>query len=122
MWATAASDSSCTDLERVLPRLALGLRAGAVDRVVSMQPVLLDNANVGGGNFQIFESSAPNVGINRVDDPEHSRGYRLVGDVDYAGVSEVAGAITPVPGGVGPMTVAMLMKNTAKAARLINHL
>ena len=62
------------------------------------------------------------VGINRVDDPEHSRGYRLVGDVDYAGVSEVAGAITPVPGGVGPMTVAMLMKNTAKAARLINHL
>jgi methylenetetrahydrofolate dehydrogenase (NADP+)/methenyltetrahydrofolate cyclohydrolase len=62
------------------------------------------------------------VGINRVDDPEHSRGYRLVGDVDYAGVSAVAGAITPVPGGVGPMTVAMLMKNTAKAARLINHL
>jgi methylenetetrahydrofolate dehydrogenase (NADP+)/methenyltetrahydrofolate cyclohydrolase len=62
------------------------------------------------------------VGINRVDDPEHLRGYRLVGDVDYAGVSEVAGAITPVPGGVGPMTVAMLMKNTAKAARLINHL
>ena len=62
------------------------------------------------------------VGINRVDDLEHSRGYRLVGDVDYAGVSEVAGAITPVPGGVGPMTVAMLMKNTAKAARLINHL
>lgn len=62
------------------------------------------------------------VGINRVDDPEDSRGYRLVGDVDYAGVSEVAGAITPVPGGVGPMTVAMLMKNTAKAARLINHL
>ncbi|MFT7525197.1 MAG: methylenetetrahydrofolate dehydrogenase (NADP+)/methenyltetrahydrofolate cyclohydrolase [Arenicella sp.] len=62
------------------------------------------------------------VGINRIDDLEHSRGYRLVGDVDYAGVSEVAGAITPVPGGVGPMTVAMLMKNTAKAARLINHL
>ena len=62
------------------------------------------------------------VGINRVNDLEHSRGYRLVGDVDYAGVSEVAGAITPVPGGVGPMTVAMLMKNTAKAARLINHL
>lgn len=62
------------------------------------------------------------VGINRVDDSEHSRGYRLVGDVDFAGVSEVAGAISPVPGGVGPMTVAMLMKNTIKAARLINHL
>jgi len=58
------------------------------------------------------------VGINRVDDPEHSRGYRLVGDVDYDDVKDVAGAITPVPGGVGPMTVAMLMKNTAKAARM----
>ncbi|MEM7360818.1 MAG: tetrahydrofolate dehydrogenase/cyclohydrolase catalytic domain-containing protein [Pseudomonadota bacterium] len=60
------------------------------------------------------------VGINRVDDPEHSRGYRLVGDVDFNDVQEVAGAITPVPGGVGPMTVAMLMKNTAKAARMMN--
>lgn len=61
------------------------------------------------------------VGINRVDDPEHSRGYRLVGDVDYDDVKEVAGAITPVPGGVGPMTVAMLMKNTVKAARMLNQ-
>lgn len=59
------------------------------------------------------------VGINRVEDPEHSRGYRLVGDVDYDDVKDVAGAITPVPGGVGPMTVAMLMKNTVKAARMI---
>lgn len=62
------------------------------------------------------------VGINRVDDIEHSRGYRLVGDVDFDSVKEVAGAITPVPGGVGPMTVAMLMKNTIKAARMINSL
>lgn len=62
------------------------------------------------------------VGINRVEDPEHSRGYRLVGDVDFDDVKEVAGAITPVPGGVGPMTVAMLMKNTVKAARMINQL
>jgi len=60
------------------------------------------------------------VGINRVEDPEHSRGYRLVGDVDFDSVKEVAGAITPVPGGVGPMTVAMLMKNTVKAAKMIN--
>lgn len=60
------------------------------------------------------------VGINRVDDQAHSHGYRLVGDVNYDDVAEVAGAITPVPGGVGPMTVAMLMKNTAKAARMIN--
>ena len=62
------------------------------------------------------------VGINRVDDIEHSLGYRLVGDVDFDDVKQVAGAITPVPGGVGPMTVAMLMNNTIKAARLIHHL
>ena len=61
------------------------------------------------------------VGINRVDDPEHSHGYRLVGDVNYDDVFDVAGAITPVPGGVGPMTVAMLMKNTVKAARMISR-
>jgi methylenetetrahydrofolate dehydrogenase (NADP+)/methenyltetrahydrofolate cyclohydrolase len=57
------------------------------------------------------------VGINRVEDPGSERGYRLVGDVDFDGVSKVAGAITPVPGGVGPMTIAMLMSNTIKAAR-----
>ena len=62
------------------------------------------------------------VGINRVEDIEHSRGYRLVGDVDFDSVKDVAGAITPVPGGVGPMTVAMLMKNTIKAARMIREL
>ena len=60
------------------------------------------------------------VGINRVDDSNDPRGYKLVGDVNYPSVLEVAGAITPVPGGVGPMTVAMLMKNTVKAARMIN--
>jgi len=59
------------------------------------------------------------VGINRVDDQDDPRGYRLVGDVDFDSVKDVAGAITPVPGGVGPMTVAMLMKNTVKAARMI---
>jgi methylenetetrahydrofolate dehydrogenase (NADP+)/methenyltetrahydrofolate cyclohydrolase len=58
------------------------------------------------------------VGINRVDDPASKRGYKLVGDVDFASVSKVASAITPVPGGVGPMTVAMLMVNTLKAARM----
>lgn len=57
------------------------------------------------------------VGINRVSDPEASRGYRIVGDVDFDAVSRVAGAITPVPGGVGPMTVAMLLRNTVAAGR-----
>ena len=59
------------------------------------------------------------VGINRVEDPAARRGYRLCGDVDYKDVFEKAGAITPVPGGVGPMTIAMLMKNTIKAARAL---
>jgi len=62
------------------------------------------------------------VGINRVDDSGSERGYRLVGDVDFDGVAKRAGAITPVPGGVGPMTIAMLMANTVKACRLMNNL
>ena len=57
------------------------------------------------------------VGINRVDDPIAERGYRLVGDVAFEEVSQKASAITPVPGGVGPMTIAMLMANTVKACR-----
>ena len=58
------------------------------------------------------------VGVNRIDAPERKRGYRLVGDVDFDAVSEKAAAITPVPGGVGPMTIAMLLHNTLTAARL----
>ncbi len=58
------------------------------------------------------------VGINRVDDA--TKGYRLVGDVAYQPVAEVASAITPVPGGVGPMTIAMLLKNTVQAAKAAN--
>ena len=58
------------------------------------------------------------VGINRVEDATKKRGYRLVGDVAFEEVAEKASKITPVPGGVGPMTVAMLMLNTVKACRL----
>ena len=57
------------------------------------------------------------VGINRVEDPAAKRGYRLVGDVDFDDVKEVAGHITPVPGGVGPMTIAMLMLGTLAGAK-----
>jgi methylenetetrahydrofolate dehydrogenase (NADP+) / methenyltetrahydrofolate cyclohydrolase len=57
------------------------------------------------------------VGVNRVDDPTHKKGYRLVGDVNFDEAKEVAGAITPVPGGVGPMTITMLLYNTVQAAR-----
>jgi len=57
------------------------------------------------------------VGTNRVDDPTTKTGYRLVGDVKFAEAEQVAGAITPVPGGVGPMTITMLLCNTVQAAR-----
>ena len=56
------------------------------------------------------------VGVNKVDDPAAEKGYRLVGDVDFAAVQPIAGKITPNPGGVGPMTIAMLMRNTIRAA------
>ncbi|KAH7864051.1 hypothetical protein Vadar_025144 [Vaccinium darrowii] len=59
------------------------------------------------------------VGTNAVDDPSKKAGYRLVGDVDYKEACKVAGWITPVPGGVGPMTVAMLLKNTLEGAKRV---
>ena len=60
------------------------------------------------------------VGINRVDDPTSAKGYKLVGDVDFSGVSAKCAAITPVPGGVGPMTIALLIANTIQAAEQIH--
>jgi methylenetetrahydrofolate dehydrogenase (NADP+)/methenyltetrahydrofolate cyclohydrolase len=57
------------------------------------------------------------VGTTRVEAPERKRGFRLAGDVEFEAVAEVAGAITPVPGGVGPMTIAMLLRNTLRAER-----
>src|SRR5438132_2349947 len=62
------------------------------------------------------------VGINRVDDAASERGYRLVGDVDFDDVLQKASAITPVPGGVGAMTIAMVMANSVKACRMLNIL
>src|SRR6266446_5521161 len=61
------------------------------------------------------------VGVNRVDDPSRKQGYRLVGDVKFAEAKQVASAITPVPGGVGPMTITMLLYNTVQAARQWAH-
>ena len=54
------------------------------------------------------------VGVNRIEDPEHPKGSRLVGDVAFNEAREVAGAITPVPGGVGPLTTTILMRNTVE--------
>ena len=62
------------------------------------------------------------VGNNRIEDPAAKSGFRVVGDVDYESVSAVAAAMTPVPGGVGPMTIAMLMKNTLQSFQRINCL
>jgi methylenetetrahydrofolate dehydrogenase (NADP+)/methenyltetrahydrofolate cyclohydrolase len=62
------------------------------------------------------------VGINRSEDATSERGYRLVGDVAFDEVAKKANAITPVPGGVGPMTIAMLMSNMVKACRAINSI
>ncbi|MFL6584233.1 MAG: bifunctional methylenetetrahydrofolate dehydrogenase/methenyltetrahydrofolate cyclohydrolase FolD [Chthoniobacterales bacterium] len=78
------------------------------------QPHFVKAEHVGDGAVVI------DVGINRLDDPTSERGYRLVGDVDFEAVSKRAGAITPVPGGVGPMTIAMLMANTVKACRSLS--
>jgi methylenetetrahydrofolate dehydrogenase (NADP+)/methenyltetrahydrofolate cyclohydrolase len=61
------------------------------------------------------------VGINRVPDATKKSGYRLTGDVAYQEVAPLCSAITPVPGGVGPMTIAMLMKNTLQAARQLGR-
>lgn len=60
------------------------------------------------------------VGVNRVEDPAAKKGYRLVGDVAFDEAKQVAAAITPVPGGVGPMTIAMLLQNTVRAAKIAN--
>ena len=58
------------------------------------------------------------VGVSRVEDSTRKRGYRLTGDVDFDAAKEVASAITPVPGGVGPMTISMLLVNVLNAARI----
>ena len=62
------------------------------------------------------------VGVNRIDDASRERGWRLVGDVDYPAVRKKVSAITPVPNGVGPMTITMLLYNTIKAAKRANNL
>jgi len=77
---------------------------------------------IGRPNFVTADMVKPgavviDVGINRVEDPAAPKGYRIVGDVDFTPVAEIASAITPVPGGVGQMTIALLLKNTLQAAR-----
>lgn len=81
-------------------------------------------AAIGAAHFVTAEMVRPgavviDVGVNRVADPSAKGGSKLVGDVDFARVQPIAGKITPNPGGVGPMTIAMLMRNTVRAAELL---
>jgi len=84
-------------------------------------------AAIGRANFITKDMVKPgavviDVGINRVEDASKKSGYRLAGDVDYQNVAELSSAITPVPGGVGPMTIAMLLKNTLQSFMRANNL
>ena len=92
----------------------------SITRGAELLVVAAGRAEVVGGDMIRPGATVIDVGVNRVDDPSESKGYRLTGDVNFAEAAEIAGAITPVPGGVGPMTIAMLMKNTVQAARQLS--
>jgi methylenetetrahydrofolate dehydrogenase (NADP+)/methenyltetrahydrofolate cyclohydrolase len=90
---------------------------GAVTRQADILIVAMGKPEFVRGDMIRPGAVVVDVGVNRVDDPAVEKGYRLVGDVAYAEALEVASAITPVPGGVGPMTITMLLYNTVQAAR-----
>jgi methylenetetrahydrofolate dehydrogenase (NADP+)/methenyltetrahydrofolate cyclohydrolase len=90
---------------------------GAVTRQADILIVAMGKPEFVRGDMIRPGAVVVDVGVNRVDDPATEKGYRLVGDVAYAEALEVASAITPVPGGVGPMTITMLLYNTVQAAR-----
>ena len=114
------------------PMAALLTKANATVTIAHSRtrdlPALIGNADIlvagiGKAEFVKGEWVKPgsvviDVGINSIDDPAAPRGYRLVGDVEYAAAAKRAGYITPVPGGVGPMTIAMLLANTLKARQI----
>lgn len=90
---------------------------GAVTRLADILIVAIGRPHFVTGDMIRPGAVVIDVGVNRVDDPGGEKGYKLVGDVEFAGAREVASAITPVPGGVGPMTITMLLYNTVQAAR-----
>ena len=90
---------------------------GAVTREAEILVVAAGRPNTITADMVRPGATVIDVGTNRVTAPERKSDTRLVGDVDFEAVSQVAGAITPVPGGVGPMTIAMLLVNTLQAAR-----
>jgi methylenetetrahydrofolate dehydrogenase (NADP+)/methenyltetrahydrofolate cyclohydrolase len=106
------ADATVTVVHSRSRRLAEVTRSADILIAAIGQPAFVREEHVREGAVVI------DVGINRVNDATAARGYRLVGDVAFDEVSPKASAITPVPGGVGPMTIAMLMANTVKACRL----
>jgi len=94
---------------------------GAVTRLADILIVAVGRPDTVVGDMVRPGAVVIDVGSNRIDDPETEKGYRYVGDVAFDEVSEVASAITPVPGGVGPMTITMLLSNTVDAAVAIHH-
>jgi methylenetetrahydrofolate dehydrogenase (NADP+) / methenyltetrahydrofolate cyclohydrolase len=106
-------DATVTVTHILTRDLAAHTRMADILVVAAGHPDLITAAMVKPGAVVI------DVGVNRVEDPEREKGYRLTGDVAFDEVREVASYITPVPGGVGPMTIAMLLSNTLKAARAL---
>lgn len=104
-------NASVTLVHRHTPDIAPHTRMGDILVVAVGKPGLITADMVKPGATVI------DVGTTRVPDESEERGYRIAGDVDFDAVSAVAGAITPVPGGVGPMTITMLLKNTVEAAK-----
>ena len=96
--------SRTTNLEEVISRADIVVAAVGKAQIVK-------------GSWLKPGSILIDVGINSIDDPSDKRGYRLVGDAEFESCKEVASLITPVPGGVGPMTIAMLLRNTVYGAR-----
>ena len=90
---------------------------GAVTRLADILIVAIGKPNLVTGEMVRPAAVVIDVGVNRVTDPAAEKGYRLVGDVNFEEARQVASAITPVPGGVGPMTITMLLYNTLQAAR-----
>ena len=110
---TAGANATVTVCHSATRDLAAHTRRADILIVAAGRPCVVTGDMIRPGAVVI------DVGINRVEDPTTSSGYRLVGDVDFASAREVASRITPVPGGVGPMTIAMLLRNTVRAAERV---
>ncbi len=107
----AGANAVVTVAHSAAPNIAMFTRQADILIVAAGRPGMITADMVKNGVVVI------DVGINRVEDASTAKGYRLVGDVDFEGVKTKASAITPVPGGVGLMTIAMLMKNTYQSAQ-----